>query len=156
MSAGGMCSALGRGGSRRCGWQALAKWPVSTSFQVLLVCIMHGIPTARAPHPDPQVVSVMHHHFLDHHEDGLYIPTDFFETSAMIITLILMGKYLECSAKGKTSEAITKVRCAWAGQGDGNLADRTVPGNGDHSTCSSFDGAAEGGAALMPDLLPSQ
>lgn len=71
---------------------------------------MHGTLTTCAPHPDPQVVSVMHHHFLDHHEDGLYVPTDFFETSAMIITLILMGKYLECSAKGKTSEAITKVR----------------------------------------------
>lgn len=75
----------------------------------------------------------------------------------MIITLILMGKYLECSAKGKTSEAITKVRCAaWAGQGDGSLAGRTVQGNGDHSACSSSDGAAEGGAALMPDPLPSQ
>ena len=40
---------------------------------------------------------------------GHYVPTDFFETSAMIITLILLGKYLECAAKGKTSEAITKV-----------------------------------------------
>ena len=56
-----------------------------------------------------QVVSVMHHHLSDHHMTGQYIPTDFFETSAMIITLILMGKYLECAAKGKTSEAITKV-----------------------------------------------
>lgn len=32
VSAGGLCSALGRGGSRRRGWQTLAKWPVSTKF----------------------------------------------------------------------------------------------------------------------------
>ncbi|KAG1659065.1 hypothetical protein FOA52_012066 [Chlamydomonas sp. UWO 241] len=55
------------------------------------------------------VISVLFHHFADHHADGQYIPTDFFETSAMIITIILMGKYLECAAKGKTSEAITKL-----------------------------------------------
>ncbi len=42
-------------------------------------------------------------------QNGQYVPTDFFETSAMIITLILLGKYLECTAKGKTSDAITKV-----------------------------------------------
>ncbi|GAX78867.1 hypothetical protein CEUSTIGMA_g6306.t1 [Chlamydomonas eustigma] len=55
------------------------------------------------------VVSVMYHNLSDHHENGAYVPTEFFETSAMIISLILMGKYLECSAKGKTSEAITKL-----------------------------------------------
>lgn len=55
------------------------------------------------------VVSVLHHHFSNQHEMGNFIPTDFFETSAMIITLILTGKYLECAAKGKTSEAITKL-----------------------------------------------
>ena len=52
----------------------------------------------------------MHHHLNRHHMSGQFIPTDFFETSAMIITFILMGKYLECAAKGRTSEAITKVR----------------------------------------------
>jgi len=35
---------------------------------------------------------------------GLY-----FEASAIIITLVLLGKYLESSAKGKTSEAIRKL-----------------------------------------------
>ncbi len=34
---------------------------------------------------------------------------DFFETSAFLITFILLGKYLEYRAKGKTSEAIKKL-----------------------------------------------
>ncbi|VAX16705.1 Lead, cadmium, zinc and mercury transporting ATPase; Copper-translocating P-type ATPase [hydrothermal vent metagenome] len=36
-------------------------------------------------------------------------PPLYFETSAMIITLILMGKYLEARAKGKASDAISKL-----------------------------------------------
>ena len=35
--------------------------------------------------------------------------TDFFETSAMLISFILLGKYLEVLAKGKTSNAIAKL-----------------------------------------------
>ncbi|KAH7431695.1 hypothetical protein KP509_08G061800 [Ceratopteris richardii] len=34
---------------------------------------------------------------------------DFFETSAMLISFILLGKYLEILAKGKTSQAIAKL-----------------------------------------------
>lgn len=37
------------------------------------------------------------------------IPEYYYESSAMIITLILLGKYLEAIAKGKTSEAIKKL-----------------------------------------------
>ncbi len=33
----------------------------------------------------------------------------YFETSAVLITLVLLGKYLEALAKGRTSEAITKL-----------------------------------------------
>jgi Cu+-exporting ATPase len=39
---------------------------------------------------------------------GFWSPT-YFETSAMLITFVLLGKYLECLAKGKTSEAIKKL-----------------------------------------------
>ncbi|KAJ0105451.1 hypothetical protein Patl1_17755 [Pistacia atlantica] len=35
--------------------------------------------------------------------------TDFFETSSMLISFILLGKYLEVLARGKTSEAIAKL-----------------------------------------------
>ncbi|HEY3316660.1 MAG TPA: heavy metal translocating P-type ATPase [Bacillota bacterium] len=36
-------------------------------------------------------------------------PTVYYDTSAVIITLILLGKYLEAVAKGQTSEAIKKL-----------------------------------------------
>ncbi|PKA62088.1 Copper-transporting ATPase RAN1 [Apostasia shenzhenica] len=39
---------------------------------------------------------------------GFWSPT-YFETSAMIITFVLFGKYLEVVAKGKTSDAIKKL-----------------------------------------------
>jgi Cu+-exporting ATPase len=39
---------------------------------------------------------------------GLWSPT-YFETSSMLITFVLLGKYLECLAKGKTSDAIKKL-----------------------------------------------
>jgi Cu+-exporting ATPase len=42
----------------------------------------------------------------DYHEFAMEL---YFETSAVIITLILLGKYLEAISKGKTSEAIKKL-----------------------------------------------
>ncbi|XP_065006007.1 copper-transporting ATPase HMA5-like [Musa acuminata AAA Group] len=38
-----------------------------------------------------------------------FMATDFFETSSMLISFILLGKYLEILAKGKTSMAIAKL-----------------------------------------------
>lgn len=38
-----------------------------------------------------------------------YEPHLYFETSVVLITLILFGKYLEAKAKGRTTEAITKL-----------------------------------------------
>lgn len=39
----------------------------------------------------------------------MFIMDLYFETSAMILTLITLGKYLETKSKGKTSEAISKL-----------------------------------------------
>jgi Cu+-exporting ATPase len=38
-----------------------------------------------------------------------YMPDLYFETSAVLITLILIGKYFEALAKGRTTEAISKL-----------------------------------------------
>jgi Cu+-exporting ATPase len=38
----------------------------------------------------------------------------YFETAAVIITLIRLGKYLEARAKGRTSEAIKKLMAGTA------------------------------------------
>ena len=46
---------------------------------------------------------------MRHHISGAYKPTDFFETSAMLISFILLGKYLEAAAKSRTSAAITRL-----------------------------------------------
>ena len=54
------------------------------------------------------LISILHH-WASMHGEGAYQPTDFFETSAMLITFITMGKFLEARAKGKTSEAITRL-----------------------------------------------
>lgn len=40
---------------------------------------------------------------------GQYVRSLYFETAAVIITLILLGRFLEAKAKGKTSEAIKKL-----------------------------------------------
>lgn len=55
------------------------------------------------------LISILHHHFRGHHSSMEYKPTDFFETSAMLITFILLGKYLEAAAKGRTSDAISAL-----------------------------------------------
>ncbi|PGL71785.1 heavy metal translocating P-type ATPase [Bacillus sp. AFS055030] len=41
--------------------------------------------------------------------NGMYTPHLYFETSAVLITLVLLGKYFEHIAKGKTTEAISKL-----------------------------------------------
>ena len=49
------------------------------------------------------VISVLHRRSL--HEQGMDIDNmGFFETSALLITFISLGKYLEAHAKGKTSQ----------------------------------------------------
>jgi Cu+-exporting ATPase len=47
--------------------------------------------------------------FFAHTGDGMMMKDLYFEASAVIITLILLGKYLEALAKGKTSDAIRKL-----------------------------------------------
>ena len=51
------------------------------------------------------VVSV----FLGIHEGKPNHGAHFFETAAMLIAFVILGKYLEAVAKGKTSEAVTKL-----------------------------------------------
>ena len=41
--------------------------------------------------------------------DGMKIPDLYFETAAFLITFVLLGKYLETKAKGRTSDAIKKL-----------------------------------------------
>ncbi|EIE22528.1 copper-translocating P-t [Coccomyxa subellipsoidea C-169] len=54
------------------------------------------------------VISVLHRRSL--HEQGMDIDNmGFFETSALLITFISLGKYLEAHAKGKTSQAVTEL-----------------------------------------------
>jgi len=47
--------------------------------------------------------------FFVEHMDGMMMKELYFEASSVIITLVLLGKYLEAVAKGKTSEAIKKL-----------------------------------------------
>jgi Cu+-exporting ATPase len=62
-------------------------------------------------------ISTLFHHAKGHHHGGAgggdgdpdYVPTDFFETSGLLITFVLLGKFLEARAKAKTSEAITEL-----------------------------------------------
>ncbi|KAK2078769.1 hypothetical protein QBZ16_003609 [Prototheca wickerhamii] len=56
------------------------------------------------------VLSILHHHLARHHAvDGAYVATDFFETAAMLITLVLFGKYLEAGAKAQTGAALAAL-----------------------------------------------
>ena len=41
--------------------------------------------------------------------NGIKVPNMYFETAAFLITFVLLGKWLEARAKGKTSEAIRKL-----------------------------------------------
>jgi Cu+-exporting ATPase len=47
--------------------------------------------------------------FFEKIQPGMTMKNLYFEASAVIITLILLGKYLEAVAKGKTSESIKKL-----------------------------------------------
>lgn len=47
--------------------------------------------------------------FLGNDPQGQYVRSLYFETAAVIIALILLGKFLEALSKGKTSEAIKKL-----------------------------------------------
>lgn len=57
------------------------------------------------------IFSVISLLFQDGHQEGAAggQSAEFFETCAMLITFICLGKYLECTAKGKTSAAIAAL-----------------------------------------------
>jgi Cu+-exporting ATPase len=52
-------------------------------------------------------------YYLSNHSiiglDGMKIPELYFETAAFLITFVILGKWLEAKAKGKTSDAIKKL-----------------------------------------------
>ncbi len=67
-----------------------------------LACPSHGSDTAwtictydQPPHVTSPLRSVLFP--TQHHMSGMYLPTDFFETCAMLITFVLLGKYLEAA-----------------------------------------------------------
>ncbi len=57
------------------------------------------------------ILSIVNGFFLNagQHVAHGHMKPIYFESSATIITLILLGKFLEANAKGKTSEAIKKL-----------------------------------------------
>ena len=63
-----------------------------------MLAVPKSPPTRLATHP-PSCIAPTRAPLLPqrHHLSGAYKPTDFFETSAMLITLMLFGKYLESS-----------------------------------------------------------
>ena len=59
------------------------------------------------------VLSAVHRRSL--HEQGIDIDNmGFFETSALLITFISLGKYLESHAKGRTSQ-VRNIKLLWSG-----------------------------------------
>jgi Cu+-exporting ATPase len=92
------------------------------------------------------IISVLHHHWAGHHASGAYRPTDFFETSAMLITFILLGKYLEASAKGRTSEAIRALLTLTPPSAILLIEEEQLPGSG---------GEAGGKLALAEREVPT-
>ena len=59
------------------------------------------------------MISIIHHHVMMHHVTGTVYTTDFFETSAMLITFVLLGKYLESSAKREDIRCQSRSCARW-------------------------------------------
>eukprot|EP00967_Tisochrysis_lutea_P057444 scaffold72851_cov19-Tisochrysis_lutea.AAC.1 len=103
-----VCSA-GRRGASTCACSVCGMGATAPSHGGLEVHSSHRVLQSGIAHwlclTLPQVISILHHHMSNHHATGEYVPTDFFETAAMLVTLVLCGKYL-VSAPG--SERVLK------------------------------------------------
>eukprot|EP00983_Pelagomonas_calceolata_P044038 1139137-Pelagomonas_calceolata.AAC.3 len=103
------CNSAGRRGASTCACSVCGMGATAPSHGGLEVHSSHRVLQSGIAHwlclTLPQVISILHHHMSNHHATGEYVPTDFFETAAMLVTLVLCGKYL-VSAPG--SERVLK------------------------------------------------
>lgn len=86
---------------RLSGFRPESPYPDGVSLKALRFTscvVMHQCPNLPAPRATAARGQVAHA------DDTDYMAADFFETAALLITFICLGRFLEAAAKGKTSK----------------------------------------------------